>query len=153
MTHEMLPPDELGGLINRLHQPVAVRPELARRAVARYRRRKARLTVTFGCIGMIVVAVVALRHRTGANDGVTFALNAPANRSVMLVGDFTDWRTDRVPLTREPSGTWAVTIKLPPGRYRFAFLVDDVEWRADTRAAPAMDAYGRPTSIITVAAQ
>jgi hypothetical protein len=151
MTDEMSPPDGLGELISKLHRPVAVRPGMARRALGR--RRKRRAAVITGGLVLAAVGVLAIVRRPVPNPGVTFALNAPKNQSVMLVGDFTDWRTDRVPLTREASGQWQVTLKLPPGRYRFAFLVDNVEWRADASAAPAIDAFGRPTSIITVAAQ
>jgi hypothetical protein len=73
-------------------------------------------------------------------------------RSIALVGDFTDWRSDRVQLKRTGAGLWQATVKLHPGRYRFAYLVDHDQWRADSRAASAPDDFGRPTSVLTVVA-
>ena len=57
-----------------------------------------------------------------------------------------------VALQRHSSGTpvTQATVKLHPGRYRFAYLVDHDQWRADARAATAPDDFGRPTSILTV---
>ena len=43
------------------------------------------------------------------------------------------------------------TVKLRPGRYRFAYLVDHDQWRADANAAHAPDDFGRPTSVVNVA--
>jgi hypothetical protein len=83
---------------------------------------------------------------------VQFVLVAPAARSVALVGDFTDWALDAVPLRRDSAaGVWEVTVPLAPGRYRYTFLVNGESWVADP-AAPATgeDDFGRPSSIITV---
>jgi hypothetical protein len=120
--------------------------------VAARRRRNARRGIVMGGGGITAVAAALLIAVTGSTDQekVTFALHARAVESVALVGDFTDWRTDQVQL--EPAGPdeWRVTVKLPPGRYRFAYVVDGGEWRADDEAAPVLDDFGRPTSVMTV---
>lgn len=120
--------------------------------VAARRRRNARRGKVMGGGGITAVAAAVLIAVTGSSDQekVTFALHARAVESVALVGDFTDWRTDQVKL--EPAGNdeWRVTVKLPPGRYRFAYVVDGGEWRADDEAAPVLDDFGRPTSVMTV---
>ncbi len=152
MTEETTPPGGLEEVIAALQQPVTIAPDLAGRARRRHRRRAIQRSVLLGTITLAVAGGLSLRHR-GADEGVTFAIDAPGSRSVTLVGDFTDWRTDRVRLTPSASGEWRVALKLPPGRYRFAYLVDNVEWRADTRAARTTDDFGRPTSIIAVTAQ
>ncbi|HEX3929041.1 MAG TPA: isoamylase early set domain-containing protein [Gemmatimonadales bacterium] len=152
MNDEPLP-DALRGVVDTLRQPVAVARGLEGRARHRQRRRRlARATGGAALLLTLGIALILGRDRTGER-AVTFALDAPHGRSVALVGDFTDWRTDRVHLTHAATGEWHVTLHLPPGRYRFAYLVDNAEWRADSHAAPALDDFGRPTSVLTVAAR
>jgi len=79
-----------------------------------------------------------------------FVLVAPQASSVALVGDFNDWDPARSPM-RTAQGVWATTVPLAPGRYRYAFLVNGVEWRADPGAPAARDdEFGTPSSVITV---
>lgn len=125
---------------------------LAERTGAR-RRRLARRNLLIGGGGGTAAALALALTFAGSGDGekVTFALGAlPGAHSVTLVGDFTDWRTDQVKLKADGDGNWRVTVKLPPGRYRFAYVVDGGEWRADAAAAPVVDDFGRPTSVMTV---
>ena len=79
-----------------------------------------------------------------------FVLVAPHANSVSLVGDFNDWDPKRSPM-RTANGIWATVVQLAPGRYRYAFLVNGVEWRADP-GAPAVpdDEFGTPSSVVTV---
>lgn len=88
-----------------------------------------------------------LQHR--ADDGVTFALSAPAAGRVVLIGDFNDWNPDANPLAKS-SSQWSVTLKLKPGRYRYSFVVDGSNWQADPHTPVAEDDFGTPTSVITV---
>src|SRR6266478_1024299 len=45
----------------------------------------------------------------------------------------------------------ATVVRLAPGRYRYAFLVNGVEWRADPSAPAAKDdEFGTPSSVVTV---
>jgi hypothetical protein len=81
---------------------------------------------------------------------VTFALEAPANGAVAIVGDFNDWDPRSTPLTRR-GGTWQVTLPLQPGRYRYSFVVDGQVWIADPGRPPTVDDdFGTPTSVVTV---
>jgi len=81
-----------------------------------------------------------------------FMLVAPGASKVTLVGDFNDWSVDSTPLVNGVSGgLWTVTVPLPPGRYRYAFLVDGRTWRPDPGAPPALDDdFGRPNSVLTI---
>jgi 1,4-alpha-glucan branching enzyme len=68
---------------------------------------------------------------------VTFEL--PSNtwaRRVSLVGEFNDWDTRGVPMTRNRvDADWRATIELEAGRrYRFRYLVDGKEWLNDWHA-------------------
>ena len=80
-----------------------------------------------------------------------FVLVAPDAKSVSLVGDFNDWNEASTQLKRQSAdGVWWVTVTLPPGRYRYAFVVDGTAWRNDPDAPSAEDDFGRPNSVVTV---
>lgn len=83
-------------------------------------------------------------------DAFQFVFVAPQAASVALVGDFNDWDPTRAPM-RSRDGVWATAVSLTPGRYRYAFLINGVEWRADP-SAPAVtdDEFGSPSSVVTV---
>jgi len=149
---DAIAPDEpLGRAVELLRAPAELAPGLGERA-ARRQRRKRNQRITRGLSLVLLVGVVELAtHERASGTTVTFSIAAPTSRSVALVGDFTDWRADRVELARGRSGLWSAKVKLPPGRYRFAYLVDHAQWRADSNAVAAPDDFGRPTSILTVA--
>jgi hypothetical protein len=89
--------------------------------------------------------------RGGRPDAFQFVLMAPRAASVALVGDFNDWDPARTPMRAARGGVWAAVIPLAPGRYRYAFLVNGAEWRADPGAPAAMDdEFGTPSSVVTV---
>lgn len=120
---------------------------------------------TLAAAAALVLLVVGGRliwsARGAAHNGVSapagderlteFVLVAPHARSVAVVGDFNDWDLSATPLVREDGdGVWWVAIPLPPGRYRYAFLVDGATWRSDPNQPPAEDEFGLPRSVITV---
>lgn len=102
-----------------------------------------------------VLAVVVLtrpwsRAEANRSDVFQFVFVAPHAASVSLVGDFNDWDPARAPM-QTAQGVWATAVRLPPGRYRYAFLVNGVEWRADPGAPAAKDdEFGTPSSVVTV---
>ncbi|MGH7582645.1 MAG: glycogen-binding domain-containing protein [Gemmatimonadales bacterium] len=151
MSDVLIPGEPLQRAVDALREPMALQPGL----MGRTRRRRLRRAAGIGGVSTVaaLVLAVALLRSESHPSGVTFTIDAPTSHSVALIGDFTDWRSDRVRLQHESSGLWEVTVHLPPGRYRFAYLVDNTEWRADSHAAPAVDDFGRPTSVITVASQ
>jgi len=84
------------------------------------------------------------------SDVFQFVFVAPQAASVALVGDFNDWDPKRAPM-QTAQGVWATAVNLAPGRYRYAFLVNGVEWRADPGAPAAKDdEFGTPSSVVTV---
>lgn len=60
----------------------------------------------------------------------TFTFRAPGALSVLLVGDFTDWQKQPIPLQCRGEGLWGVEVELPPGTHHYRFLVDG-DWRDD----------------------
>ena|SRR5216110_3105446 len=59
-----------------------------------------------------------------------FALFAPEAQSVELVGNFTNWENNPVPLKKSKDGTWKATVTLESGTYEYRFKVDG-QWRND----------------------
>lgn len=75
--------------------------------------------------------------------------NASAHQ-VELTGSFTGWQR----LLMKPiknSGYWEISLKVPPGEHRFAYIVDGDRKIADpTLPASEMDDFGGRNSILTV---
>ena len=63
-----------------------------------------------------------------------FRFSAPTATSVLLVGDFTHWQKDAVPLQKGKDGIWTATLELTPGKHIYRFIVDG-EWCDDPECA------------------
>lgn len=83
---------------------------------------------------------------------VQFVIVVPTASTVSLVGDFNDWSNVATPMDRDAgNGVWSITVPLDPGRYRYAFLVDETTWLSDPSAPPVLDdEFGRPGSVVTI---
>jgi 1,4-alpha-glucan branching enzyme len=147
-------------VIEHLRRPVAVDPALDARVMQAITatprpRRPWRWVAALAAAAAIVTLIVARpwqRSDAGAHSALQFVFVAPHAASVALVGDFNDWDPKRSPMRSANNvGVWATALQLAPGRYRYAFLVNGVEWRADPAAPAAMDdEFGSPSSVITV---
>lgn len=159
-----------------LKRPVALDPTLDQRVMAEVRAHPLRprawwlrpRTISMTPLGLLAraaalaaivagatLAVQGLRpapDAVGVAGGVPFIVYAPGAQSVALVGDFNGWDTAATPLQRTgAAGAWVVTVPLPPGRYRYAFLIDGTRWLADPGAPRAPDDdFGTPNSVLTV---
>ncbi|HEY2853298.1 MAG TPA: sigma-70 family RNA polymerase sigma factor [Gemmatimonadaceae bacterium] len=76
-----------------------------------------------------------------------FALSEPEAKSVALIGDFNRWDPSATPLQRGANGNWARTLRLPAGRYDYAFLVDGKRWVTDRFAPSSHDAFDVQSSV------
>jgi hypothetical protein len=79
-----------------------------------------------------------------------FVIYQPQAQRVDIVGSFSGWKA--VPLKHAgQSGYWETTLNLPPGEYRFSYVVGEQERVADpTIAAREADDFGGENSILTV---
>jgi RNA polymerase sigma-70 factor (ECF subfamily) len=81
-----------------------------------------------------------------------FVLADPSAKSVELAGDFNRWDAGATALTHIADGTWSRTLRLPPGRYEYAYLVDGKRWVADRFARASHDAFDIESSVVDVTA-
>jgi len=170
--------DALNRMIDRLREPVEMDPRLDARVMARVaapgfgaraagvwewlRRPRAVALSPLAGLGLAAAAALliwALLPRVPGTAApvaaditpVQFVVVAPGAESVSLVGDFNDWDARLTPMRAERDGRlWTVTLPLPPGRHRYAFLVNGARWLADPSAPRAPDDFGTPSSVVTV---
>jgi 1,4-alpha-glucan branching enzyme len=70
-------------------------------------------------------------------------------RAASLAGDFNGWRP--VPMRRQKDGTFSVTVRVPPGRYEYKFVLDG-DWVHDTDVVDTvMNPHGTFNSVLVVA--
>jgi hypothetical protein len=82
---------------------------------------------------------------------VRFSLNAPNAARVSIVGDFNNWNPTTLPMRRSADGRlWEVEVRLPLGRYNYAFLVDGRLARDPDAPSAADDDFGTPNSVLMV---
>ena len=155
--------DVVERVVEQLRRPVGVDPALDQRVLreiaadarpeAAIRIRPRAIWAWLAAAAVLAAVVVARPWNRGSPAGrapFQFVLVAPQAASVSLVGDFNDWDPARARL-QPAHGVWTTVIQLPPGRYRYAFLVNGVEWRADPSAPHAADdEFGTPSSVVTV---
>src|SRR3954468_21245722 len=162
MFEEREDEDMLERVVRELRRPVSVDRAFDARVMSEITRPDAVIPVArplrrvwlWLAAAAVLAAVLIARpwaHPSARPDAFQFVLVAPQAASVSLVGDFNDWDPTRAPMRSAHGGVWATVVALAPGRYRYAFLINGVEWRADP-AAPAArdDEFGSPSSVVTV---
>lgn len=79
-----------------------------------------------------------------------FRLKAPDAKRVSVVGTFNGWDPDAHPLQGpDRTGVWTLGLPLPPGRYRYMFVLDGVRWVTDPNAAGYEDdGFGTRNSLL-----
>jgi 1,4-alpha-glucan branching enzyme len=60
----------------------------------------------------------------------TFRFRANDARTVLLVGDFTSWQQQPIPMHMDEDGIWTTSVDLSPGKHTYRFMVDG-DWRDD----------------------
>jgi chromosome partitioning protein len=83
-------------------------------------------------------------------EGVMFTVEASDAEQVHLAGDFNDWTLEGSEMELI-GGIWTKVVKLPPGRYRYRYVIDG-QWHSDPlNAVVEPSAYGGLDSILVVA--
>jgi len=63
-------------------------------------------------------------HTSTARPETLFSCVAPTAERVFLAGTFNAWDPAAMPMLRDPSGSWTLSLDLPPGAYEYKFVVD-----------------------------
>jgi DNA-directed RNA polymerase specialized sigma24 family protein len=112
-----------------------------------------RTSVVLVVVLIVGVLVGILVPRAGKHDHhLRFQFAAEGASEIALIGDFNDWRPDAAPMQfRSESGAWEVWITVPPGRYRYSFLVDGAVRMPDSLGGETVpDGRGAEVSVIHV---
>jgi len=63
----------------------------------------------------------------------TFRFRHATDGPVYVVGDFSGWQTDHLPMRPAEDFGWVLMIRLPPGTYEFRYVADG-RWYTDYAA-------------------
>jgi hypothetical protein len=103
-------------------------------------------------VSLVVLTVYVLRSHTpleAPHVQVELKLAGEKARTVAVAGDFNGW--DAVTMKKGEDGVWRTRLSLPPGRYRYAFVVDREKWVADPHSATVVESgYGGADSVLDV---
>jgi chromosome partitioning protein len=82
-------------------------------------------------------------------EGVMFTIEAPDAERVQLAGDFNNWTVDGNEM-EGTGGVWTKVVKLPPGRYRYRYVVDG-RWQNDPlNTAVEPNRFGGDDSVLVM---
>jgi len=105
---------------------------------------------------LLLVALVSLflspvrQDRGPVMENHRFVLYHPESGEAKLVGSFTGWK----PVAMErvgDNGYWSITLPLPPGEYRYSFMLGDSAPIPDPSiSSREADDFGGENSVITV---
>lgn len=73
-----------------------------------------------------------------------------APRDVFVIGAFNDWSRTSDRLARQPGGAFALTRRVPPGRYEYKFTADGVEVMDPARPDSVANPFGAYNNVLTV---
>lgn len=81
-----------------------------------------------------------------------FTIRSLEARQISLVGDFNQWNPRQHRLHREgQTATWYITVQLPAGLHKYAFIVNDSVWTTDPSALRTVDRdFGVTSSLVLV---
>jgi 1,4-alpha-glucan branching enzyme len=88
-----------------------------------------------------------------SRDGeVEFRFFRPGAAKVCVVGDFTAWQTNPIPMIHEGKGWWIVRLNLGDGEYRFRYMADG-RWYSDFASHGVEMTNNQWNSVLVVAAK
>jgi 1,4-alpha-glucan branching enzyme len=70
--------------------------------------------------------------------------------SVCLSADFNGWSSESHCLQRK-GDEWSIQVSLPPGTYRYGFVIDERDWACDPEALiQEEDGFGKNNSVLLI---
>ncbi len=106
-----------------------------------------------GALAMLVLVTGFMLFRIPSKTllvPMVFDLYAPSAKQVELVGTFSHWMPKAFTLKGPDAvGYWAIAVRLPPGRYEYAFLINGSQVvQDDDGEALRADGLGRENSLL-----
>lgn len=81
---------------------------------------------------------------------ITFSLEAPDAKEVILMGDFNQWNSRVHPMKKDEIGVWNKVTMLTPGVHEYKFLVDG-QWHSDPNNDQVCpNCFGTFNNVVTV---
>ena len=112
------------------------------------------LTLCIAVPATFFIGVNARRETTGPERVyiVRLVYEQGNAEQVAVIGDFNNWQNGAAEMRRIPgTSLWAIEIPLREGLYRYAFLIDEKEWKADPLARVSLkDDYGKDNSLMVL---
>jgi hypothetical protein len=128
--------------------PAAPRPRLRSR-ILHGLPMAAALAMALGLSGAGLFRLVHERAPEAPTFPVELELPAAEAHTVSVAGDFNEWQNAR--MNKGTDGVWRIRLSLPPGRYQYAFVVDNNKWMADPHASTLVDSgYSGANSVLDV---
>jgi 1,4-alpha-glucan branching enzyme len=91
-----------------------------------------------------------MQKKKSNKQRMTFVLEAPTAKKVMLGGDFNNWDAIANPMKKDQNGVWKKTLMLAPARYEYKFLVDGI-WQNDPKNnMTCPNCFGTQNNVIEV---
>lgn len=93
---------------------------------------------------------MARSSKKAAKKKVKFGLRADAGSNVFVAGTFNNWDAKSNKMKRGKNGVYTTTMLLPPGRYEYKFVVNDV-WCVDPECSEwTPNEHGSLNSVLVV---
>ncbi len=80
---------------------------------------------------VLLVGIKSIKSPIITGNIVTFNYYDPKAKSVHLAGNFTNWQKAPLLMRKKENGLWTITLKFPPGKYQYKFIVDGNKWVSD----------------------
>ncbi|MBI5017079.1 MAG: zf-HC2 domain-containing protein [Deltaproteobacteria bacterium] len=127
-------------------------------ALGRFLTSRRLLAVSTACLAFFAGLLVREIHRvnewalgSGSRE-VVLQYQSPTAGLVTLAGDFNGWGRDGRSVRVEREGDrWLFRVRVEPGRYQYAFVVDGKKWLPDPQAPGIIpDGFGGVNSLLYV---
>jgi len=84
------------------------------------------------------------------NGRIKFVWPGDEAGAIFLVGDFNQWNESSHKMRRTDARGFELEMEIPPGKYRFKYLVDGVWWNDPEAEEYAPNPWGSEDSVIRI---
>jgi 1,4-alpha-glucan branching enzyme len=81
---------------------------------------------------------------------VEFTYHAPEARQVYVVGEFSNWDLQSIPMRKITEGPWKASVTLNPGRYEYKYFADGSWVDGGPDAEKAQNTFGTNNLVVYV---